>query len=413
MIGIGRGEGRGWPAVAWRRRILAALGLVVAVAMPLTVAGADSPLQSARLSIEDQADLQRIAAYLNGITTMTARFYQRSTNGGPAGGWLWMERPGRMRFQYDPPNPILLLADRFYIYYIDTQLAEVSQVGLRSTPAWFLLRVPISFADLDVTRFTRGDNSLQVTVVDPKAPDQGSLTMLFTDHPMALRQWTIIDQQRHVTSVSLSQHAVERDIDNKASTALNQRFIGLNGGPKRRFLSGDAGFEKPPDITADRPPVERPPRVAAACVRVGPIEDFGRLQVRPVEEERPAYRLIDHGEVADRLDKASRGKPQFLHDNRRNACRFRLLAIGQVKDSGRRIRQAHADRIGSHRIDRNQIQRCSRLAQYADAAVRMRKAPGASQKACFQASQVADKTVKASKPGGRMRPAVADDNARA
>ena len=172
----------------------------------------------------------------------------------------------------------------------------------------------------------------------------------------------------------MSHHAVERDIDNKASTALNPQFIGLNGGPQRRFLSGDAGFEKPPDITADRPPVERPPRVAAACVRVGPIEDFGRLQVRPVEEERPVYRLIDHGEAADRLDKASRGKPQFLHDNRRNACRFRLLAIGQVKDSGRRIRQAHLDRIGSHRIDRNQIQRCSRLAQYADAAVRMRKA---------------------------------------
>ena len=93
-------------------------------------------------------------------------------------GWLWMERPGRMRFQYDPPSPILLLADRFYVYYVDTQLAEVSQVGLKSTPAWFLLRAPISFSDLVVTRFERGDNLLRVTVVDPAAPDNGSLTMV-------------------------------------------------------------------------------------------------------------------------------------------------------------------------------------------------------------------------------------------
>ena len=66
-----------------------------------------------------------------------------------------MERPGRMRFQYDPPIPILLIADRFYVYYIDTQLAEMPKVGLKSTPAWFLLRVPISFDDLIVTGFAR------------------------------------------------------------------------------------------------------------------------------------------------------------------------------------------------------------------------------------------------------------------
>jgi len=106
-----------------------------------------------------------------------------------------------------------LLADRFYVYYVDTQLAEVSQVGLKSTPAWFLLRSPISFSDLVVTRFERGDNSLQITVVDPAAPDNGSLTMVFTDQPLSLRQWTIVDQQRHVTTVSLSQQQFGMALD--------------------------------------------------------------------------------------------------------------------------------------------------------------------------------------------------------
>jgi outer membrane lipoprotein-sorting protein len=189
------------------------MGLASALLLPPGIGRAEVPPQPAALSAQDRADLQRIAAYLNSIGTMTARFQQHSANGGTAAGWLWMERPGRMRFQYDPPTPILLLADRFYVYYVDTQLAEMSKVGLKSTPAWFLLRVPISFAELVVTRFQRGDNSLRITVEDPAAPDNGSLTMEFDNQPLSLRQWTIVDQQRHVTTVSLSQQQFGMALD--------------------------------------------------------------------------------------------------------------------------------------------------------------------------------------------------------
>jgi outer membrane lipoprotein-sorting protein len=189
-----------------------ALALLV---RPEVSSWADAPPQPAVLNVQDQADLQRIAAYLNGIGTMTARFQQYSANGGTAEGFVWMERPGRMRFQYDPPTPIVLIADRFYVYYVDTQLAEMSKVGLKFTPAWFLLRVPISFDDLVVTRFERGTNSLRITVADPKAPDNGSLTMEFGDQPLSLRQWTIVDQQHHTTTVSLSQQQFGMALDPK------------------------------------------------------------------------------------------------------------------------------------------------------------------------------------------------------
>jgi len=109
-----------------------------------------------------------------------------------------------MRFEYDAPSAILLLADMFYVYYVDKELAEMSKVGLKSTPAWLLLRDPVTFSDLVVTRFDRGANALRITVVEKAEPDSGSLTMVFSDQPFGFRQWTIVDQQRKATTVSLS-----------------------------------------------------------------------------------------------------------------------------------------------------------------------------------------------------------------
>ena len=126
-----------------------------------------------------------------------------------------MARPGRMRFEYDLPSPILLLADRFYVYYVDKELAQMSKVGLKSTPAWLLLRDPITFSDLVVTRFERGATALRVTVIEQNEPDIGSLTMTFSDRPLAFRQWSIVDQQRKAITVSLSNEQFGMALDPK------------------------------------------------------------------------------------------------------------------------------------------------------------------------------------------------------
>jgi outer membrane lipoprotein-sorting protein len=225
MTRIAKAAGYSRKSCAGRlRQWLLTIAVAMTLAAPLVATRADTPPPAAQLTVQDHADLQQIAAYLNSIGTMTARFHQRAANGGTASGWVWMERPGRMRFQYDPPNPILLIADRFYVYYIDTQLAEVSEVGLKSTPAWFLLRVPISFDDLEVTRFERAGDIVQITVIDPKAPDNGSLTMTFTTNPLSLRQWTVVDQQRHVTTVSLSQQQFGMALDPKLFVYQNPYY---------------------------------------------------------------------------------------------------------------------------------------------------------------------------------------------
>jgi outer membrane lipoprotein-sorting protein len=189
------------------RRLRGAVLFLAALLCGATPAFAALPVP-ARLTPQDTADLQKIADYLNNITTMTARFTQVSGNGGAASGSLWIDRPGRMRFEYDPPSPILLIADRFYVYYVDKKLAEMSQIGLKATPAWFLLRPDIAFDNnLVVTRFERGADALRVTVVERAKPEEGTLTMSFSERPLQLRGWTIVDQQGKTTSVYISNAA--------------------------------------------------------------------------------------------------------------------------------------------------------------------------------------------------------------
>jgi chaperone LolA len=160
----------------------------------------------AALTPQDAAELQRIAAYLDGIHTMTARFRQVASSGGTASGHLWVQRPGRMRFQYDPPDQLLMFSDAFYVYYWDPELKQMSKVALKTTPAWFLLRQPISFSDdVMVTHFEHTGDVVRVTVVQTSDPNAGSLTMDFTENPMVLRQWSVVDQQGKVTTVVLSE----------------------------------------------------------------------------------------------------------------------------------------------------------------------------------------------------------------
>ena len=184
-----------WPSIG------AALVLLVGMHV---AAQAATPPAAVALTAPDTLLLQRIAAYLNDIKTMTANFSQVANNGGISAGKVWIARPGRMRFEYDPPAAITLLADATSVYYWDKQLNQTSKYDLRSTPAWFFLRDPISFgSDVVVTGFSHVGNVAQVTVVETAHPDSGSLSLVFTENPLTLRQWTVVDQQAKTTQVTL------------------------------------------------------------------------------------------------------------------------------------------------------------------------------------------------------------------
>ena len=117
---------------------------------------------------------------------------------------LYLSRPGKMRFEYDPPVPILLVADGRNIYYYDKELQQVSDIRVNDTPAGFLLRDTIKLSgDVTVTAFDHHPGAIRVTVVQTDEPGQGSVTLVLEDRPIQLRQWTIVDAQQKQTTLVL------------------------------------------------------------------------------------------------------------------------------------------------------------------------------------------------------------------
>lgn len=167
---------------------------------------------AASLSAEDTTDVGRVEAYLNAITTLKSRFIQRASTGNLATGTVYISRPGRMRFEYDPPAPILIVADGLFLIYVDKDLQQVSHVPISSTPLSILVEADVKLADNhDVARVEREAGTLAVTLTMKDDPDAGTVRLFFADAPLALKQWFIRDAQGVEVRISLLD--VERDLD--------------------------------------------------------------------------------------------------------------------------------------------------------------------------------------------------------
>jgi outer membrane lipoprotein-sorting protein len=180
-----------------RRQVLAAAPAFAALSL---VPG----LARAALSPADGADLSRVQDYLNNIHTLQSRFEQISGEGGIATGTIYLSRPGKMRVEYDPPVPILLVATDGRIWYYDKKLEEVSFFDLKDTPAWFLLQDNVRFGgDITVDNLEREPAVLRVTLTETKNPDLGKATVVLSDHPLELKKWQILDAQQKNVTVTL------------------------------------------------------------------------------------------------------------------------------------------------------------------------------------------------------------------
>jgi outer membrane lipoprotein-sorting protein len=205
----------GAPRAGARRRVLAAsaivAGLALAVAGLVSLPGAAraEPTATFSLSEQDRADLVRIEQYFNSFQTLRARFQQYAVDSGTSTGNIYLRRPGRLRVEYDPPVPVVIVADGILVSYYDKDLDQVDQLPLKSSPVWFLLEKNVEFDEhVTITAIERDASSLRVSMHQTDDPDVGRVTLIFTDNPLELRQWTVIDAQGTEVRVGLEQVAL-------------------------------------------------------------------------------------------------------------------------------------------------------------------------------------------------------------
>lgn len=185
---------------------------VAALAMSLSAA---VPAFAA-VSPNDAATLAKVANYLNGLKTVTARFVQVAQDGGIRNGKAILQRPGKMRFQYDPPDPQLLVAGFGLLVYHDPQLNQTTNIPLSATPLGILLSKHVRFSGpVTVTKVERPPGEIQVSLVRTGKAAEGQLTLVFSTKPLELRQWQVTDAQGRTTQVSLYDLHATKPFPNK------------------------------------------------------------------------------------------------------------------------------------------------------------------------------------------------------
>ena len=161
---------------------------------------------------EDLAEIKRIERYLNDITTLRSSFIQISSNGERLDGDIFISRPGRLRVQYEPSSPILLVANGSTLTYVDWELEEISYIPITETPLRALIAPRIKLDQFfKLGELERGLGTLAITLYNLEDESAGSFKMFFADKPLQLKQWFLKDATG--TSIKISLLDVERDVE--------------------------------------------------------------------------------------------------------------------------------------------------------------------------------------------------------
>jgi len=160
----------------------------------------------AGLSAEDRAILAQAQTYLQNLTSARGDFVETASGGQRRTGRFWLQRPGKMRFEYTDPAGLLVVSDGNNVKRYDPRLNVFRQVPLGATPlSTFLARNVRLDQGVSIDRVTRmASGAFAITARDAGKPNEGSVILAFAGNPLRLQEWTITDAQGGRTRTQLT-----------------------------------------------------------------------------------------------------------------------------------------------------------------------------------------------------------------
>lgn len=183
------------------RNTLLAAGLALATAAP---SGATAPIT---VTAEQTSVIKKISNYILSIKNLKGEFVQISPKGNISRGVFFISRPGKMRFEYAPPNPFVIVADGKWLT-VKQRLKDQSEKGdqypLCETPLRFLLCENVDLLkDTNIISFEQADGLATLTVEERKSSFGGQIVLVFDENKNELQQWVVIDGKGRRTTVQL------------------------------------------------------------------------------------------------------------------------------------------------------------------------------------------------------------------
>ncbi len=180
-------------------------------------------------------DLQAIENYLNNIKNMEADFVQTSSNGGTAEGKLYIAKPNKIRMEYADPTAVLIVGDGNYIVFHDKDLDQVTHIDYDDIPASLILAndIKIDGKNIKATDFYQDAGMTSITLDYKEKGDIGPITLTFSNNPLELKQWKIIDPQNIEVKVSLYNIMQDTEMKNSLFKFKDKKTNPLNYKKKR------------------------------------------------------------------------------------------------------------------------------------------------------------------------------------
>ncbi|WP_454761931.1 outer-membrane lipoprotein carrier protein LolA [Caulobacter segnis] len=194
------------------RRFLLAAGLAAALASP-ALAQQAKPVP-AKLTVEQQAMLDKATAYIQDLSSAKGRFVQTDARGTQTQGTLYMQRPGKARFAYDPPAGLLVVSNGNNVNIFDSRLKTFQSYPLSKTPLNLLLAREVRLdRGVIITDIRPLADGFTIVAQDARRQALGRISIDFSNGPVALMGWTVTDIKGGTIRVRLSDFAETGELD--------------------------------------------------------------------------------------------------------------------------------------------------------------------------------------------------------